>query len=90
MKGPHEHPRPLQLRVGDHPRRHAGLQLARVHSGLDAPDQPGKDGDESLGVILLAEAGLDVDSDTASLVQEVAVLRHQIPQAVSDLPHALL
>ncbi len=77
VKGPREHPRPLQLRLGNHARRHAGLQLARVHSGLHAPGQPGKDGDESLGVVLLAEARLDVDSDTAHhLVHEMTVLRH--------------
>ena len=48
-----------------------------------------KDGDESLGVILIAEARLDVDSDNASLVHEVAVLRHQVSEAVSDPPSRL-
>ncbi len=83
MKGSREHPRPLQLRLGNHPRRYAGLQLVRVHSGLHAPSQPRKDGDESLSVLLPAEAGLDVDSDTANLVHEVAVLRHQLPRRFS-------
>jgi hypothetical protein len=83
-------PGAFQFSLRDHPRRNAGLQLARVHSGLHAPSQPGKDGDEALWVILLAEARLDPNHHPTDLVHEVSVLRHQVSEAVSDLPQALL
>ena len=90
VEGLGQHPFPFQLRLRDHPRPKADLQLADVHSGLHATGEARKRGEESLGVVLLPKPRLDVDSDTANFVHEVALLRHQIPQAVSDLPKAHL
>lgn len=86
VKVPREHPRPLQIRLRDHPRPQAALQLSDIHGRPDAPGQAGEGSKESVGIILLAEARLDVDHYAAHLVHEVAVLRHQIPEAVPHLP----
>jgi len=75
-----------QRRHGDHARPPTGLELARVHGWLDAPDQTGEGSKESVGIILLAEARLDVGRYAAHLVHEVTVLRHQMAEAVPDLP----
>jgi hypothetical protein len=72
------------------PERRQASSWVRFHGGPDAASEAREGGKESLGVVLLAEAGLQVDGDALELVDEGALLGDQVLEEVLYLFQALL
>ena len=86
MESPDKDPVPLELRLRYQPCSKAGFQLSPIYRALHTSGQARELGEEPLGVILFPKPRLDLDHDAVSLVHEVTVLRHEVPESVPD-PH---
>src|SRR5439155_7909693 len=83
--GPRHYTFALQFTLCHHPGPQTRLQLSNVDGELKASRQTRKSLRQTLRVVFLAKARLDAHTHGAHLINEVAVLCHEIQQPISNL-----